>query len=165
MQTIISKLCICCGIIYRVRLSANVSSLLALYRACANYKNYCITTWHAENAVLLNQIQKQHNENTRSIFYRDKFSKVHDVYRNYGILEVNDLFEFHVACFVCKHVNNQLLPCFENVFPKTSDIKSRQTRQSKYLYLSLHTGFQRSGKVGNFLKALPYREKVGKSVC
>ena len=72
--------------------------------------------------MLLNQIQNQCNK----IFYRDKFSKVDDVYRNYGILQVNDLFKFHVACFVYKHVNNQLLPpCFENVFLRTCKIRSR----------------------------------------
>ena len=51
-----------------------------------------------------------------SVFYRDKFSKVDD-----GIeimVTVNDLFKYHVACFVYKHVNNQLPPCFENIFLK-----------------------------------------------
>ena len=63
-----------------------------------NYINYCIISWHAANAVLLNQIRKQCYKIIWSIFYRDKFSEVSDVYRNYGILEVNDLFKFHVAC-------------------------------------------------------------------
>ena len=52
--------------------------------------------WLAGNAVLLNQIQKQCNKIIRSIFYHDKFSKVDDAYKNYGILQVNDLFKFHV---------------------------------------------------------------------
>ena len=68
---------------------------------------YCITTWHANNAVLLNQMQKQCNKIIRSIFYRDKFSKVDDDYRNYGKLQVNDLFKFCLACFAHKCVNNQ----------------------------------------------------------
>ena len=98
MLTIISKLRICCDMIYRIRSSTNVSCLLALYHALAtNRMNYCITIWHAGNAVLLNQIQKQCNKIIRSIFYRDKFSKVDDVCKNYGILQVSDLFKFHVA--------------------------------------------------------------------
>ena len=68
MLTIISKLRICWGIIYEIQSSTNVSCLLALHHALAtNYINYCITTWHAGNAVLLNQIQKQCNK-TRQIF-------------------------------------------------------------------------------------------------
>ena len=83
MQTIISKLRNCCGIICRIRSCANVSCQLALYHALATkYMNYRITTWHAGNAVLLNQIQKQCNKIIPSIFYRDKFSKVDDVSRN-----------------------------------------------------------------------------------
>ena len=127
------------SIFYRIRSSTNVSCLLALYHARAtNYINYCITTWHAGSAVLLNQIQKQSYKIIRSIFHRDKFSKVHDVYRNYGILQVYDLFKFHVACFVYNHVNNQLPPCFENIFLKTCDNRSCQTRQSNNLYLPLY---------------------------
>ena len=136
MLAIISKLHNCCCIIYRIRSSNNVSRLLALYHALAtNYLNYCITTWHAGNGVLLNQIQKQCNKIIQRIFYRVKFGKVDDVYRNYGILQVDELFKFHVACFVYKHVNNQLSPCFENVFHKTCKIRSRQTRQYNNLYL------------------------------
>ena len=139
MLTIISKLRICCDVIHRIRLSTNVSCLLALYHALAtNYINYCITTWHAGNAVLLNQIQKQCNKIVRSIFHRDKFSKVDDVYRNYDILQVNDLLKFHVACFMYKHVHNQLPPCFENIFLQTCNIRSCQTRQSNNLYLPLY---------------------------
>ena len=104
MLTIISKFRICCGIIYRIQSFTNVSCLLALYHALTtNYMNYFITTWHAGKALLLIQIQKQCNKITRSIFYRDKFSKVDDFYRNYVILQANNLFKFHVACFVYKH--------------------------------------------------------------
>ena len=78
--------------------------------------NYFITTWHTENAVLLNQIQKYCNKIIRSIFYCDKFSKVPDVYRIDGILQVNDLFKFYVACFVYNHVNNNQLPPFFELF-------------------------------------------------
>ena len=102
--------------------------------------NHCITTWHAGNAVLLNKIQKQCNKIIRSNFYREKFSKIDDVYRNYDILQVNDLFKFPVPCFVYKHVNNQLPPCFENVFLKNCNIRSRQTRESKnLLYICPYT--------------------------
>ena len=87
MLTIISKLRICCGIIYRIQSSTNVSWLLALYHVPAiNCTNYRLGTWHAGNAVLLNQIQKQCNKIIRSIFYRDKFFKVNAVCRNYGML-------------------------------------------------------------------------------
>ena len=48
--------------------------------------NYCITSWHAENAALLNQIQKQCNKSIWNTFYRDKFSEG-NVYKNYGILQ------------------------------------------------------------------------------
>ena len=138
MLTITSKLRICCDIIYRIRSSTNYSCLLARYHALAtNYMNYC-STWRAKNAVLLNQIQKQCSKIIQSIFYRDKFSKVDDVYTNYGILQVNGLFKFYVACFVYKYVNNQLPPCFENVFLKICNIRSRQIRQSNNLYLSLY---------------------------
>ena len=111
MLTIISKLRISCGTIYRIRSSTNVSRLLALCHAFAtNYMNYCITTCHNGNALLLKQIQKLCNKIIRNIFYRDKFVKADDVYVYYGILQVNDLFKFHVACFLYKHVNNQLPP-------------------------------------------------------
>ena len=99
--------------------------------------NYCITTWHAGNAVLFKRILKQCNNFIQSIFYPDDFSKVDDVYRNYGILQVYDLFKFYVACFVHKHVNNQLPPCFENIFLKTRNSRSHQTRQFNNLYLPL----------------------------
>ena len=89
MQTIISKLRICCGIIHRIRSSTNASCLFALYHALAtNDMNHCIITWHAGNAILLNQIQTQSNKNIWSIFYRNKFCKVDDVNRKYGILQV-----------------------------------------------------------------------------
>ena len=86
---------------------------------------------------MLNQIQKQCNKIIRSIFYRDEFFKVDDVYTNYGILQVNDLFKFHVASFVYKLVINQLPSCFENIFVKTYNVRSCQTRQSNNLYLRL----------------------------
>ena len=65
-----------------------------------HYMNYCTITWHAGNAVLLNQIQKQCNKIIRNTFYRYKNSKANDVYRNYGMLQVNYLFKFHAVCFV-----------------------------------------------------------------
>ena len=139
MLTIISKLHNCFGRICRIGSFTNVSCLLEQYHALAtNFMKYCITTWHAGNATLLNQIQKQCNKIIQSKSFCDKFSKVDDVYRNYGILQVNDLFKYLVACFVYKHVNNQLPSCFENVFLKTCKIRSHQTRQSNNLYLPLY---------------------------
>ena len=70
--------------------------------------NYCTTTGHTGNTVLLNQIQKQCSKVFWSIFYCDKFSKVDDVCRNYGILQVNDLFKVHVA-FLC--LNMSIIGC------------------------------------------------------
>ena len=128
MLTLILKLYICCSIMYRIQSPTDVSCLLALYHALAtNYINYCITSWHAENVALLNQIQKQCSKIIWNTFYGDKFSKV-NVYKNYGILQVNDLFKFHVACFVYQNFSNQLPPCVENVFLKTCSIRSRQTQ-------------------------------------
>ena len=153
MRTIISKLRNCCGIICRIRSSANVSCLLALYHALATkYMNYRITTWHAGNAMLLNQIQKQCNKIIRSIFYRGKFSKVDDVYRNYGILQVNDLLKFHVAYFVYKHVNNQLPPCFENVFLKTCKIDLVKL-DNPTTYISPYTKTLFANKLSHFLES------------
>ena len=121
--------------------------------------NYCITTWYAGNAVLLNQIPKQCNKIFRSIFYRDKFFKVDDVYRNYGILQVNDLFKFHAACFAYKHVNNHFPACFKNTFLKTCIIRFRQTRQSNNLYLPPYEKFVFQQTIAFFgvkiLNALP----------
>ena len=74
--------------------------MFALYHALAtNYINFCITTWLARKAILMNQIEKQCNKIILSIFFRDKFSKVHGVYRNYSIFQVNDLFKFHFSMF------------------------------------------------------------------
>ena len=87
IQTIISKLRFRCSVIYRIRSSANVSCLLALYHALAtNYVNFCVATHHAGKVVLLNQIQKQCYKIIRSVFYREKVFEYNDVYRNYGIL-------------------------------------------------------------------------------
>ena len=55
MLTIISKLRNCCGIIYRIRLSTNFSSLLALYHALATtYMNhyYLLARWKCCTAEL-----------------------------------------------------------------------------------------------------------------
>ena len=103
--------------------------------------NYCITTWHAGNAVLLNQIPKQCNKIIRSIFYRDKFLKVDDVYTNYGRLQVDDLFKFYAACWEHKHVNIHFPACFKTTFLRTFDIRFRQTRQSNNLYLPPYEKF------------------------
>ena len=70
---------------------------------------------------------------------------------SYDILQVNDLFKFHVACFVFKHVNNQVPPCFENVFLKTCKIGSRQTRQSNNLCLPLYKNLF-ANKLSHFLE-------------
>ena len=52
--------------------------------------------------------------------------------------QLNDFFKFHAACFVYKHVNNQLPACFENVFLKTCNIKSRQTIDNPTTYICLY---------------------------
>ena len=52
LLTIISKLRVCCGIIYRIRSSTIVSCMVVVYHALAtNYMNYCVTIWNAGNAV------------------------------------------------------------------------------------------------------------------
>ena len=76
MLTIITKLRICYGIIYRIRSSTNVFCLLALYHAFATYDmNYCITTWHAGNAEMLNQTKNSAIKLFGVFFIETKFSK------------------------------------------------------------------------------------------
>ena len=113
--------------------------------------NYCITTWHAGNAVLLNQTPKQCNKIFRSIFYRDKFFKVDDVYRNYGRLQVNDLFKFHAACFAYKHVITTSLLVSKILFLELA-ILDFVKPDNPTTYICPHTKNLFSNKLSHFLE-------------
>ena len=102
MQPIILKLRICCGIIYRIRQFTNVSSLLALYRALAT-KFYDFLRYYLARCKCCSIKSKLNKSTTKffGVFLLRKFFKVGDVDRNYAMLQVNGLFIFYLACFVC----------------------------------------------------------------
>ena len=76
---------------------------------------YCLARW---KCCITESNPKTVQQIIWSIFCRDKFSKVDDVYRHYGMLHVKKLFKFHVACFVYKTCQYQLPLCFEHFFLK-----------------------------------------------
>ena len=71
------------------------------------------------------------------------------------MFQVNDLFKFHVVCFMYRHVNNQFPPCFKSAFLETCNIRSRQTKQSSNVYLPLYKKKKKrlfANKLSHFLE-------------
>lgn len=138
IESVISKLRTCLGIVYRIRSLANISCLLSLYHALAtSYLSYCITTWHAGNTTLLEKIQKLCNRILKIIFNREHSSELNEILKKHSILKVGDVYKLHISCFVFKYLHNQLPQCFDGIFSKNSSVSSRNTRQINNLRLPL----------------------------
>ena len=141
IESIRSKLCICLGIIYKHRDCLNISCLLSIkhifHSLTSTHLNYCITTWCNTNFSKITEIQRLYNKTLWLIFHRHPCDNIDDIYKKYAMLKVSDKFKFAICCFVYKFHHRLLPDCFNNFFQRSSEVYSRQTRQSSNLHLPL----------------------------
>ena len=125
------------GIILKARKYFNKDTLLSLYYTMIlPYLSYCIHVWGSAYHVHLNDIVILQKKIVRIICGVVPRSHTEPLYKELGILNVNQIYQYSVGLFMFKFVN-KMFPSllFDNMFTFTTDVHNYNTRQAQLLYV------------------------------
>jgi len=158
MSYLSKKLSRCAGIFSKLRYYVNKEVLIKIYHSLFNsHLQYAILCWGSANLTHLNKLQVLQNRAIRNISKAPRFFRLDNIYLNYRILKVKDLYNLEVCKFMHKHHNKSLPNCFNSFF---SISQQRATRSSSNL--NYNTPFYRSNKGQRSIKF--YGPKIWNSI-
>ena len=99
------------------------------------YLNYGILAWGSSSKSLLDRILICQKRAIRYIFGVASRSHTSNLFYNGKILKIEDLYCFHLACFMYKMIRNDVPPVIESMFVKNSNVHNYPTRQTNFYHL------------------------------
>ena len=119
------------GVLSKVKLFLNKSSLLSLYYGIFHsHLQYGILAWSATYKSYYNKIAIPQNKAVKIIGGGKWNDRATPFYAKLNILKLNDLIHFEKACFLFKHKFHKLPCVFNNYFNFTSNTHEKYTRGS-----------------------------------
>ena len=121
------------GVLSKIKLFLNKSSLLSLYYGIFHsHLQYGILAWSATYKSYYNKIAILHHKAVKIISGGKWHDRIMPFYAKLNILKLNDLIHFEKACFLFKHKFLKLPRKFNNYFNFTSNTHEKYTGGSSY---------------------------------
>ena len=125
------------GIIIKCRKVFDKSTLLTLYNSMVYpYLSYCIHIWGSTYGTHLSNLVCLQKKTVRIIAGVPPRTHTDSLFSDLGILNSKCILNYTVGLFMYKVVHEMVPPIF-NMFVLTSDVHSRDTRQSHLFYIPL----------------------------
>ena len=107
IQNLICKISKQCGILYLTRDKFNTTQLKQLYYSLVYpYVSYCHTVWGAAGKTMLNSLEVSLKKVIRTISYKAKNDHTNELFKQLGLLKLDDINTYCSAIFVYKSLNN-----------------------------------------------------------
>ena len=101
------------------------------------YMMYCNPVWGNASAVHFNKLHVLQKKIVRIIAGVKPRTSTDDLFRNLNIMKLDEINIFLIAQVMHKQYTADVIPVFQNMFIKSSDIHSYETRQSNHLNIPL----------------------------
>lgn len=120
------------GILYKMqKLKCQQKILLSVYYALFHsHLNYGLCVWGHADDQYVEQIKLAQKRAIRVIAGAKFSSPSEPLFKELGILNVDDLFTHQYACLMWDHQNGHLPLCFKNYFQNVSDVHNHYTRRA-----------------------------------
>ena len=95
--------------LYQVRGYVTEQTLIMLYHsfACSSRISYGIIAWGTAADKYLKEIKTKLNNIVRTITWKEKFSRVTQLYKNLKLLKLRDVYNLELAKFMHQIYNNK----------------------------------------------------------
>ena len=124
------------GVLYKLKSMFPQKILQMLYSTIIlPYLNYGILAWGTSSKSLIDRILICQKRAIRYVFGVARRSHTTELFYNGKILKIEDLFYFHLSCFMHKMISHDLPPVIESMFIKNSDVHKYPTRQTHSYHL------------------------------
>ena len=128
-----------CGIVYKLRHCAPLSTLKTIYFALFQSKiQYSILNWGRANKTLTAPLQVLQNKFIRACLFLSKSTNINYLFYEFNVLKINDLIKIDHAKFMFKYINNMLphvLLIILDILGKYTIITLANAKHVNYFYL------------------------------
>ena len=136
------KLSCSAGIFSKLRYYLNKDVLTRVYHSLFNsHLQYAILCWGSASSSNLQRLQVIQNRAIRNMSKCPRYYRLDNVYLNYRILKVKELYDLEISKFMYQHHVNSLPVCFQNYFGISYQRVTRNSANSNY-----NTPFYRSNR-------------------
>ena len=126
------------GIITKLKYVLPSESLFMLYSTLISpYLNYGILAWGNACSTLLNRLLLLQKKVLRIICNTSAHAHTNNLFSQYKILKINDLYRLQLGQFMYALNNNNLPSIFNNIFVLNNSIHNYPTRQADCMHLPL----------------------------
>ena len=129
------------GILYRLSKYVNRATLISLYYSLIySYIIYCNEIWGLGYATHRKKLFSLQKRAVRIICNKPKFEHTDPLFKELGILKVNDINSFLITNFMFKFHYNELPNIFKDMFTYNNSVHSHNTRQNYLLHVPIVRG-------------------------
>ena len=131
IEYIRKKLASATGVISKLKYYVDVPILINVYHALFKSRiQYAIVSWGTANYTALQPLRVLQNRALRHISRATRFTRMDNIYLNYRLLKLEDLYKFELGKFMHQFHNNTLPNSFSDFFQELSQTRQRVTRAS-----------------------------------
>ena len=124
------------GILYKVRKTFQVSTLITLYYCFIYpYFQYCVEVWGKACNIYLSSLINIQKRAIRIIYSAPYKAHTAPLFLKMNILPLNKIYIYCISLFMYKYINGILPKIFDNLFICNKDIHKYYTRQFNKLHI------------------------------
>ena len=117
------------GMFYKIRHQCTKRVLRSLYFSLfESHMSYGLPVWGCANQELINKLLVLQKKAIRAITFSDFRAHSSPIFKDLGILKINDLFQYQVSSLMWDFDNNNLPKSLNILFNKTRNIHAYRTR-------------------------------------